>query len=179
MKRRRSLVLMAAVLAALPARAWPGDAPVPLRQARFVAIGLERGDRVLTGSEVQADPSVLRAERKALEDVRAAIEKWGRYEVVDHVRQADLLVAIRPARFLSLVATVTVGGGGRNASGASGQGLGAAASSPVDTIRVYEVRAGEPGTLWWWKERRGGLEGPSPTFVEDLRVLVEKGTRTP
>jgi hypothetical protein len=179
MKRLRSLVLMAVVLAAFPAWTWPGEAPVALRQARFVAIGLEREDRVLAGAEVHADPSVLRAERKALEDVRAAIEKWGRYEVVDHVRQADLLVAIRPARVLSLVATVTIGGGGRDASGTSRQGLGAAASSPVDTIRLYEVRDGEPGTLWWWKERRGGLEGPSPTFVEDLRVLVEKGTRTP
>ena len=178
MKRRKSPVLMVVVLAAFPASTWPGEAPVAVREARFVAIGLEREDRVLTGADVHADPSVLRAERKALADVRAAIEKWGRYEVVDHVRQADLLVAIRPARVLSLVATVTIGGG-RDASGTSRQGLGAAASSPVDTIRVYEVRDGEPRTLWWWKERRGGLEGPSPTFVDDLRVLVEKGTRTP
>jgi hypothetical protein len=178
MKRLRSLVLVAVVLSAFPARTWPGEAPVALRQARFVAIGLEREDRVLTGAEVQADPSVLRADRKALEDVRAAIEKWGRYAVVDHVRQADLLVAIRPARVLSLVATVTIAGG-REASGANRQGLGAAVSSPLDTIRVYEVRDEQPGTLWWWKERRGGLEGPSPAFVEDLRTLVEKGTHTP
>jgi hypothetical protein len=178
MKGLRNLVLMAAVLAALPARTWAGEAPVVLREARFVAIGLERGDRVLTRSEAQADASVLRADLEALEDVRAAIEKWGRYAVVDHVRQADLLVAVRPARVLSLVATVTIGGG-RDAAGGSRQGLGAAASTPVDTIRVYEVRQGEPGTLWWWKERKGGLDGPSPSFLEDLRVLVEEGTRRP
>lgn len=178
MIRLRRLQLVALIVVALPAPLFSVEAPVPLREARFVVIGLDLDDRILTGADVHVHPGVTPADRRALEDVRAAIEKWGRYVVVDSPRQADLILAVRKARFVAAHASVSFPLGGRD-TGATRHGLGLAASSPHDEITVFEVLSETRGPMWWTRQRRDGLRGPSPALVEDLRDLVEGRPRRP
>jgi len=178
MNRLDGLRLVALIVAALPATVFPGEAPVPLREARFVVIGLEVDDRILTGTEVHSHPAVTPADRRALEDVRAAIEKWGRYVVVDSPRQADLILAIRTGRIVTVSAGVSFPPGRGHPVVARGA-VGLAASSPHDAITVFEVLSEARGPMWWTRQRRDGLTGPSPALVEDLRAAVEGTPRRP
>lgn len=165
------LQLVALIVAALPGAGVAAEAPVPLRQARFVVIGLQRDGRILTGTDVHSHPGVTPADRRAVEDVRAALETWDRYVVVDSPRQADLILAIRRGQVVAAHASVSLPRGGRD--------TGLAASSPHDEMTVFEVLSDTRGPMWWTRQRRDGLRGPSPELVEDLRDLVEGRPRRP
>jgi hypothetical protein len=93
-----ALAAFAASLAAAgPARA---GAPAQLAQARYVALGYDRGTGFVSETDVRAE--VLPEEREALQRIRAGLEEWGRYVVVVRPEQADLLIAVRKGRLAHL-----------------------------------------------------------------------------
>ncbi len=70
--------------------------PALLAQARYVALGYDRGDGFVSETDVRAD--VLPEERAALQAIRAGIEQWDKYQVVVRPGQAELLIAVRKGR---------------------------------------------------------------------------------
>ena len=82
--------LAAAALAALLAILVPAEAgaPAQLAQARYVALGYDRGDGFVSETDVRAE--VLPEEREALQRIRAGLEQWGRYVIVLRPGDAEL-----------------------------------------------------------------------------------------
>jgi hypothetical protein len=158
-----------------PSEAGP---PALLAEARYVALGYDLG----TGF-VADDPrvDVLPEERTALQRIRAGLDTWNKYVVVLRPGDADLLIAVRKGRLLS------VGGGasGTPTSGAAGGapvGVGRFASgqvsSPDDMIEVFD----RSGTLVWRGMKPNGLYGAGPPHWESFRAEVvkqEKRTKKP
>ena len=74
--------LAAAALAAPLALLVPAEAgtPAQLAQARYVALGYDRGDGFVSETDVRAE--VLPEEREVLQRIRAGLEQWGRYVIV-------------------------------------------------------------------------------------------------
>jgi len=167
--------LLLALLA--PVEAGP---PALLAYARYVALGYDHGDGFVSETNVRAE--VLSEEREALQRIRAGLEQWGRYVVVVRPEQADLLIAIRKGRLVSVGGGVNVGGpsSGRVGAGPIGTGsmAGAAVSSPDDMIEVFE----RSGSLVWRGMKPNGLAGAGPPLWESFQAEVakaEKKTKKP
>jgi hypothetical protein len=176
MSRFSSIALAAfaaSLTAAGPARA---GAPAQLAQARYVALGYDRGTGFVTETDVRAE--VLPEEREALQRIRAGLEEWGRYVVVVRPEQADLLIAVRKGRLASFGGGIHVGGptSGRPGSGPVGTGpiAGAEISSPDDMIEVFEGRG---GSLIWRGVKPNGLSGAGPPLWESFQAEVAKADR--
>ena len=139
-RARLAAAALAAPLALLaPAEAGP---PAQLAQARYVALGYDRGDGFVSETDVRAE--VLPEEREALQRIRAGLEQWGRYVIVLRPGDAELLIAIRKGRLASFGGGIAVGGpsAGRAGGGPMGSGpmAGAQVSSPDDMIEVFDAR---------------------------------------
>ena len=90
-RTRLAAAVLAAPLVILPAaEAGP---PALLAQARYVALGYDRGDGFVSETDVRAD--VFPEERAALQAIRAGIEQWDKFQVVVRPGQAELLIAVR------------------------------------------------------------------------------------
>ena len=175
----RSRIALAGVAALLavgllaPVEAGP---PAQLALARYVALGYDRGDRFVSETEFMEE--VLPEEQTALQAIRAGIEQWGKYVVVVRPAEADLLIAVRKGR------SVSVGGGVRSGGAASGAGLpgpvgigpnaGVQVSSPDDMIEVFDARG---GSLIWRGQKRNGLAGAGPPLFESFQAEVAKAGR--
>jgi hypothetical protein len=165
-------VLVALLFA--PAEAGP---PAQLALARYVALGYERGDRFVSETDVRAD--FLPEERAALQTIRAEIEQWGRYVVVVRPGEADLLIAVRKGRLVSLGGGIRTGGpssgvapGGPIGIGGSG---GVQVSSPDDMIEVFDARG---GSLIWRGMKANGLAGAGPPLFDSFRAEVAKADKS-
>lgn len=156
----------------LPAEAGP---PALLAQARYVALGYDRGDGFVSETDVRAD--VLPEERAALQTIRAGIEQWDKYQVVVRPGQAELLIAVRKGRL------ATVGGGisGGPSSGRGGGPVGTGpmggvqVSSPDDMIEVFDAAS---GSLIWRGMRPNGLTGAGPPLWDAFRAEVAKAEKS-
>ena len=165
-----SSLLVGAALAAPLALLPPAEAgpPAQLALARYVALGYDRGDRFVSVTDVRTD--FLPEERAALQTIRAEIERWERYVVVDRPGQADLLIAVRKGRLVS------VGGGVRTGvpGSVSGIGGGVQVSSPDDMIEVFDAK---DGSLIWRVMRPNGLDGAGPPLFDEFRAQVAKADK--
>jgi len=156
----------------------PAGPPALLAQAQYVALGYDLG----TGF-VPDDPraDVFPEERTALQRIRDSLDTWTRYKVVLRPGDADLLIAVRKGRLVSVAAggsgtpTSVVAGGGPVGVGrmASGQ-----VSSPDDMIEVFD----RSGSLIWRGMKPNGLAGAGPPLWDSFRDEVKKAdirTRKP
>ena len=174
--QRLSSLAAAALLASLAAP-WPVEAgpPALLAEARYVALGYDRGDGFVSETDVRAE--VLSEEREALQRIRAGLEQWGRYVVVVRPAQADLLIAIRKGRLVSFGGGVNVGGPSSGRAGGSpigtGPTAGAQVSSPDDMIEVFE----RGGSLVWRGMKANGLAGAGPPLWESFQAEVAKAEK--
>jgi hypothetical protein len=167
------------LLLTLPAPVEAGP-PALLAEARYVALGYDHGAGFVSETDVRQD--VLDEEREALQRIRSGLEQWDRYVVVVRPEQADLLIAIRKGRLVSLGGGIGVGGpsSGRVGGGPVGHGPmgGAQVSSPDDMIEVFE----RTGSLVWRGMKPNGLSGAGPPLWDSFRAEVakaEKKTKKP
>ena len=160
------LVLLASVEAGTPAQ---------LAQARYVALGYDRGDGFVSETDVRVE--VLPEEREALQRIRAGLEQWGRYVIVLRPGDAELLIAIRKGRLATFGGGIAVGGpsAGRAGGGPMGSGpmAGAQVSSPDDMIEVFE----RGGSLIWRGMKPNGLSGAGPPLWESFQAEVAKADK--
>ena len=170
--RLAAAALVAPLALLAPVEAGP---PALLAEARYVALGYDRGDRFVSETDVRAD--VLSEEREALQRIRSGLEQWGRYVVVVRPDQADLLIAIRKGRLVSVGGGVNVGGPSSGRVGASPIGTGSMAgaqlSSPDDMIEVFE----RGGSLVWRGMKPNGLAGAGPPLWESFQAEVAKADK--
>jgi len=172
----RPLFAAAALAAGLgvfaPVEAGP---PALLAEARYVALGYDRGDGFVSETDVRAE--VLPEEREALQRIRAGLEQWGRYVIVLRPGDAELLIAIRKGRLASFGGGISVGGpsSGRVGGGPVGTGpmAGAQVSSPDDMIEVFDGG----GSLIWRGMKANGLSGAGPPLWESFQAEVAKAEK--
>jgi len=173
---RIAAVVLAVAGAAFVAGIAPLEAGAPerLAHARYVALGFDVG----TGfaAEGSTSPDILREEREALRRIRAAIESWGQYELVDRPERAEMLIAIRKGRRGSVGGGTRSGGpaatpGGQPPKATSGELAGVQFSSPDDMLEAFD---GSSGNLIWRVTKRNGLSGEVPPLLEALRAEVAK-----
>ena len=173
-RTRLAAAVLAAPLVILPAaEAGP---PALLAQARYVALGYDRGDGFVSETDVRVD--VFPEERAALQAIRAGIEQWDKYQVVVRPGQAELLIAVRKGRLVSAGGGINVGGpssgrvGGPVGTGLSG---GVQVSSPDDMIEVFDAAG---GSLIWRGMKPGGLSGAGPPLWDSFRAEVAKAEKS-
>jgi hypothetical protein len=175
--------LAVAALAASLALLAPAEAGAPARlaQARYVALGYDLGNGFVSDTDVRAE--FQPEERAALQAIRARLEEWGKYVEVVRPGEADLLIAVRKGRLVSLGGGISAGGpsSGRGGGGPIGTGptAGAQVSSPDDMIEVFDARG---GSLIWRGMKPNGLSGAGPPLFDSLRAEVakaEKSTKKP
>jgi hypothetical protein len=169
-------VVLAAAAAALPGAAPPLEAGAPerLAHARYVALGFDVGMGFV--SETSVDPDILREEREAVQQIRAAIQAWGQYVIVDRPARAEMLIAVRKGRHGSVGGGVRTGGPSSGPVGQppplTGGALGGVQfSSPEDMLEAFD---GSSGNLIWRATKPNGLSGEGPPLFEALRAEVAK-----
>ncbi|HUL79869.1 MAG TPA: hypothetical protein VL691_21570 [Vicinamibacteria bacterium] len=156
-----------------PAEAGP---PAQLALARYVALGYDQGDRFVSETDVMAE--VFPEEQAALQTIRAGIEQWGKYVLVVRPAEADLLIAVRKGRLLSVGGGVRTGGPSSGGTPGTPIGIGQSGavqvSSPDDMIEVFDARG---GSLIWRGSKRNGLAGVGPPLFESFQAEVAKAER--
>ena len=154
--------------AVAPSAAGP---PALLVEARYVALGYDLGAGFVSETDLRVD--VLPEERTALQRIHDGLEAWGRYVVVLHPGDADLLIAVRKGRLVA----VGAGGSGTPTSVVAGGGpvgvgrmASAEVSSPNDMIEVFD----RSGSLIWRGMKSNGLAGAGPPLWDSFRDEVKK-----
>jgi hypothetical protein len=126
------------------------------------------------------------AERQALSATEEAVRSWGRYKVVYHPEEADIMLIVKPSGMANTrigVGTPPLGGiqiGGRpDPRDPGGVGIGSggeASSSPDDTLLVSMRPNDEPAqaSFVWRRSARNGLQGKKPALIDQLKKDVEE-----
>jgi hypothetical protein len=159
-------LLVVAALAA-PSHAGP---PAQLAIARYVALGYDVGDGFVSETDVRAN--VDSEERAALQQIRENLERWGKYVVAVRPADADVLIAIRKGRLVSVGGGVRIARPGAGPA-STGPAFGAQLSSPEDMIEVFD----RGGSLVWRGMQSNGLSGAGPPLFDAFRKEVEKHER--
>jgi hypothetical protein len=147
----------------------PG-ANVRLALATYVALGYDNGQGFVP--ELANPIDVLPEERLALDAIRDEIERWGKYVITPRPAQAELLIAVRKGRLVSLGTSVGGGRGGLERPGGvvrESWGVGGALSTPEDMLEVWDA----DGQQLWRGIEEGGLNGAPPPLFEQFRKDVE------
>jgi len=162
--------------------------PALLERARYVALGYDLGDGFVSAANIAAVAADTRDdERRAIEAIHDDLEKWGRYVVVDHPEDAEILLVVRAGRRARVEMT---GGGGQGSRGisrgetadgriVSSRTVGGQLSSNDDRVDVYEADHGRPGIRLWSGAQVGGMAGSPPRLYKSFREEVEAATKKP
>jgi hypothetical protein len=177
------VVVVGAACAGWLAAVAPSEAgpPALLAQAQYVALGYDLGSGFVSVSDTDLHADVLPEERAALQRIRAGLEAWGRYDIVLRPGDADLLIAIRKGRLVSVSGGISDPPSSSSARGGpvgAGQFANAQVSSPDDTIEVFD----KSGGLVWRGMKPNGLSGAGPPLWDSFRAEVVKAdsrTRKP
>lgn len=152
-----------------------GEADVRLiAVARYVAVGYDVGGRFMSEFDSQASREVTADDRRAQSEVRKLLEKWHRYVLVDRPGDAEVLIAVRTGRRLS-VGGGTQTGPRRQAAGTAGQFAGVQVSVPDDMLTVRD----RSGSLLWRQQLSNGLTDPSVPLFANLRSAIEAASKAP
>lgn len=126
------------------------------------------------------------AERQVLSATEEAVRSWGRYRVVNHPDEADIMLIVKPSGNANLrtgVGTPPLGpvqiGGPTDPRNAGGIGIGSgadASSAPDDMLMVSLHPTDDPAeaSSVWRRSSRNGLQGKKPALIEQLRKDVEE-----
>jgi hypothetical protein len=169
--RLRVVVVSAAGALWLASAASQAGPPALLAEARYVALGYDLGAGFVSETDLRVD--VLPEERTALQRIHDGLEAWGRYVVVLSPGDADLLIAVRKGRLVSVGAGVSGTPTSLVAGGAPvgvGRMASAQLSSPDDMIEVFD----RSGSLVWRGMKSNGLAGAGPPLWDSFRDEVKK-----
>jgi len=181
MSLQMRVVVVGAACAGWLASVAPSEAgpPAVLAQAQYVALGYDLGSGFVSVSDTDLHADVLPEERAALQRIRAGLEAWGRYEIVPRPGDADLLIAIRKGRLVSVSGSISdVPSPSRGGAVGAGQFANTQVPSPDDTIEVFD----KSGGLVWRGMKPNGLSGGGPPLWDSFRAEVVKAdsrTRKP
>lgn len=137
-------------------------------------------------------PGVSRADREAVQQVKAALKEWNRYKLVDTPQDAALVIVVHKGHAVGDADHLGLGprprpieppppvgeSGMQPRPGSNIQDASAAMGgddiAEQDMLRVYTVN--QKGRLKgpiWSREMDGGLDGPSARLLRQLQAAVE------
>jgi len=172
----------------LPAAAGAANKKMPalLERARYVALGYDLGDGFVSADEIaRVSGGTLTDEYRAIEAIRADLEKWKRFIVTDRPDQADILIVLRISRRAALDLVNRTGsqassrGEGGSSRAVSNRTIGGEISSGGDRLDVYEAVHGRPGSSLWSGAESGGFAGSPPQLYKSFREEVEAAAKKP
>jgi hypothetical protein len=161
------------------------------RQARFVYVEAVDGD--------EFNPHLYPEDRRAIADIREALQKWNRYQLTIRRQDADLIFVVRKGR----LADAKVFGGvhlgprtspnqtpnqspvnqdpndgldrDRYPSQGTQVGVGAGAGPPDDFLYVNAMNPdGRRGARIWLQSEKDGLETPDMPLFQQIKDAVDK-----
>jgi len=181
---------LCAVLLACSASLFAKDKvvlPKSVVVARYVMVTSYYGNRV-------ADPRIPSDDRRAIADVENALHKWGKYIVVYHPENADIIVLVRKGRLAMVTPHIGIGTGvgidtsrgtggieigGNRRTTTTTMGVGAEAGEPDDMIAVYDAMLGTDAAPLWRESMRDGLNPPGMKLVQEFRKVVDEAAKKP
>ena len=175
MRRTTALAVAASLACLLPGPASAAKkVPAQLALARYVCLGYDMGQGFMSEQQsISAPYDVYPEDREALDAVRDALQKWGKYVITVRPEDAELLIAVRFGRRASGTAGIGAGpGGGRGRFGSLGVGQ-AELSSSDDLLTIYESRGGRAGASLWRQQGKGLFAGSPPRAFAEFRADVE------
>ena len=179
MRRGTALALAAALVGVLPATAVAArKVPAQLALARYVCLGYDMGQGFMSEQQSISQPyDVYPEDRQALDTVREALHRWGKYVITTRPEDAELLIAVRFGRRGGGGAGVGGAGlggngGGRGQFGSLGSGQ-AELSSNEDLLTIYESRGGRAGAALWRQQGHGLFAGSPPRAFAEFQADVE------
>jgi len=132
------------------------------------------------------DPRTPAAERTAISRVQNAVRDWGRYKLVYHADEADLMMIVKPGH-LGMVQggiglgdpTIGVGtppptdGTSRRSMG-TGLGVGGEVGSPDDYLMVSLFPRDDPqqASYAWRRSANNGFQGRKIPLLEEFKQAV-------
>ena len=117
-------------------------------------------------------------DRQAVDDVEAAIRKWGRYTLVYERKDADLMIVVRKGR----VAGIQTGVGvqiGSEQHPAVGPKTNADLGDSRDTLAVFRAAEGFDSAPIWQARETDGLKTPVIPLLAKFRKRVEATAKLP
>ena len=152
------------------------EIPAELLHAQYVALGYETAAGFVSETDITS-VRILPEDRRALENVRQALQDWKRYIITIDPRHAELLIAVRAGRLASTTTGVVVAGPSGPRSGIGiGPVVGAEAGPPNDYFAVYEANNGKEGARLWRGDKKDGLSSP-PALVQSFKDEVEAAAK--
>ena len=168
---KRSWAAVLLLLAAGAVVAKDSTLPKLVAHATFIRITTEDGDDL-------SNPRVFPDDRKAVVDVWDALQRWGKYEVVNGTSQRpELVLLVRKGRRAVATPSVGIHAGSDTKPGVT-PNLNSEVGSTQDMLALYEGASIDQAPLWRRLEN-GGLDAPQMDLVRQLRAAVEAAARVP
>ncbi|HTZ34097.1 MAG TPA: hypothetical protein VMH31_16670 [Methylomirabilota bacterium] len=142
--------------------------PIVVTNATYVMVTTYDGDIL--------SPQVSQDDRKAVQDVQQALEKWGRYKLVYRPGEADLFLVVRTARSLELRGSAQKGTG-PGAPRGSAQSITGQNGDPQDTLDVYVSSRGIDNYPIWRSRAVDGFKSPELKLLNEFRSEVETAAK--
>jgi len=183
-----ALLVLALLPIALPAQKKPKKPEVPevFAHARYIYVEAIEGN--------QFNPRLLRADRKAIADVEAALQDWGRYQLTTRREDADLVFIIRTGRLAEANLGGRIGGGaqndpqdpsspnpqsgqspGRNPRAGGQLESGLDVGPPDDLLQICQLNTdGKLSSPIWRRTQQDGLLAPQIPLLQQLRIAVTR-----
>jgi hypothetical protein len=125
------------------------------------------------GSNVRGldDSKIALDERAIISEVEDRFRKWGRYHVVNHLDDADIVVVVRKGSRLSIETNA--------GSRIPGSGPVADIRGTGDLFAIYPGRTDEPlrGPILWSVTEKDGLKIPELKAFQKFRKRVEESEK--
>jgi len=162
---------MAVVLLGTPLSAKDPTLPKLVVHATYIRITTQNGSDLTS-------PRVLPEDREAAMDVWSAIQKWGKYQVVNGTSQVpELVLLVRKGHRADVMPSVGISVGSTTKPGIT-PNTQAEAGSVQDMLALYEGADIDNAPLWRRLET-GGLNAPQMELVQELRAAVEAAAKVP
>ncbi len=169
-----ALVLALVTLSTFAQKKQKQELPDAVLTARYVYVTGWHGNELEFHS--------LPEERDAIFAVQSALKQWGRYHVVYHVGDADLMLVVKPGYFGMVQGGVNVGTGGMgtppNGTGGTrvGTDVGGEVTNPDDFLLVSTAptaNAQDASYIWRHSQRHGltVVQGKVPLFDEFRKAV--------
>lgn len=139
--------------------------------ATFVRITTDNGSDF-------SSPRVLPDDKQAAMDVWDALQRWGKYQVVNGTsQQPELVLLVRKGRRASAMPSVGIHAGSDTKPGVT-PNVNTDFGSTQDMLALYQGASVDNAPLWRRLEA-GGLDTPQLELVQQLRAAVEAAAKVP
>ena len=170
-KSSSGTLLVALLVLAASVSAKDSTLPKLVVHATFIQVTTQNGSDF-------ASPRVLPEDKEAAIDVWNALQKWGKYQVVNGTTQVpELVLLVRKGHRAEVTPSIGVHAGSDTKAGVT-PNTQADFGSNQDMLALYEGANIDNAPLWRRLES-GGLDAPQMDLVKQLKAAVEAAAKVP